>query len=285
MSELLLTVRDLTIEFPGRPAPVRAVDRLSFDLAAGETLAVVGESGCGKTVTALSVMGLLSSARLSGSVRVGGQEVLGLTPRARRRLHCPRLGMVFQSPMAALNPVQTIGAQLVEAVTAAGVERGAAARARALELLRLVRMPDPAARLGDYPHRLSGGMRQRVVIAMALAASPALLIADEPTTALDVTIQAQILQLLTRLKGELGMALLLVTHDLGVVAETADRVLVMQGGRAVEEQPVIGLFERPRHPYTAALIAARPKPRARLAPRPRLREVGGAALREVHAPC
>ncbi|MFZ1429310.1 MAG: ABC transporter ATP-binding protein [Geminicoccaceae bacterium] len=279
----LLEVRDLSIQFPGRLETVTSVDRLSFSIDPGETLAIVGESGCGKTVTGLALMGLLPTARVVGSAKLGGEEVLGLAPYSRRRLHGRRMGMVFQDPMTALNPVQTIGAQIVEAIRADGRVGRAAAAERALELLRLVRFPEPEARLNEYPHRLSGGMRQRVVIAVALAREPALLIADEPTTALDVTIQAQILQLLIRLKNELGMSLLLISHDLAVVAETADRVLVMYAGKAVEEQPVVDLFDRPRHAYTRALLDARPQARPRSGKRPRLREVGDAVPRQVAA--
>ncbi|MBB3770029.1 peptide/nickel transport system ATP-binding protein [Angulomicrobium tetraedrale] len=273
MSPSLLEVRELSIGFAAARGVVSAVERLSFDIAPGETLALVGESGCGKTVTGLSLMGLLPSARIGGSARLAGQEVLGLTPRQRRKHRGAPIAMVFQDPLTSLNPVMTIGAQLVEAIRADRPVSRREAADYALHLLERVRIPAPRQRLGEYPHRLSGGMRQRVVIALALAQRPALLIADEPTTALDVTIQAQILQLLLELKNENGMALLLITHDLAVVSETADRVLVMRHGQAVEEQPVIPFFEAPRHPYSRGLIAARPQPRPRFGPRPRLPEL------------
>jgi peptide/nickel transport system ATP-binding protein len=240
---------------------VTAVNGLSFSVAKGETLAIVGESGCGKTVTALSLLGLLPSAASSveGSIVLEGRELAGLSQRELRHIRGRRIAMVFQDPMSALNPVQTIGTQLVEAVCAHRRLSRSAARQHAEDLLALVRMPEPRLRLRDYPHRLSGGMRQRVVIALALASDPAVLVADEPTTALDVTIQAQILRLLSDIQREMSMAIVLITHDLGVVAETAHRVMVMYAGRKVEVQSVFTIFDQPRHPYTNGLIGATPR--------------------------
>ncbi|TWA63918.1 peptide/nickel transport system ATP-binding protein [Azospirillum brasilense] len=273
--EPLIAVRDLSIAFAG----TTAVDGLSFTMKAGEVTALVGESGSGKTVTGLTIAGLAPpEARITGRVTLAGADILGSTPRQRRLAGHPALSMVFQDPQAALNPVLTIGDQIVEAVRADGRTGARAAAARALELLDLVRIPEPGRRFSEYPHRLSGGMRQRVVIALALAASPVALVADEPTTALDVTIQAQILQLLIRLKDELGMALLLITHDLGVVAETADRVLLMRDGRLLEDRGVRDFFDGPRHPYGRALLAARPGRRTRGEPRPRLADTSAPHL-------
>jgi peptide/nickel transport system ATP-binding protein len=278
MTTPLLDVRHLRVEFGSPKAPLIAVNDLSLQVNAGETLAIVGESGCGKSVTALALTRLLhgSQARLSGSVKYRGEEISTLDERQMRGIRGRHIGMIFQDPMSALNPVMSVGDQLIEAIQAHDNVNRAQARIRARELLEKVRIPEPQKRLDDYPHRFSGGMRQRVVIALALAGRPSLLIADEPTTALDVTIQAQILGLLATLQKEMGMGLILITHDLGVVAETADRVMVMYAGRKVEEQPVHGLFAAPRHPYTQGLIAARPalqvNPTAR---RVRLREIPG----------
>ncbi len=252
----LLDVLSLTVRF----GPATVVDRLSFAVDAGETLAIVGESGCGKSMTALALMRLVAPpGRIDGQVRLDGLDLTGLPEARMRAIRGDRIGIVFQDPMSALNPVLTVGEQIVEAVRAHNAVGVRAARARARELLDLVHIPDAARRLDDYPHRFSGGMRQRVAIAMAIAGNPALLIADEPTTALDVTIQAQILCLLADLQRELGMALILITHDLGVVAETADRVLVMYAGRKVEEQSAQGLFDNPLHPYTRRLMGAKPR--------------------------
>ncbi|KAA1054140.1 ABC transporter ATP-binding protein [Azospirillum argentinense] len=274
-AEPLIAVRDLSIAFAG----TRAVDGISFTVKAGEVTALVGESGSGKTVTGLSIAGLAPpEARITGRVTLAGADILGRTPRQRRLAGHPAVSMVFQDPQAALNPVLTIGEQIVEAVRADGRTGARAAAARALELLDLVRIPEPGRRFSEHPHRLSGGMRQRVVIALALAAWPVALVADEPTTALDVTIQAQILQLLIRLKDELGMALLLITHDLGVVAETADRVLLMRDGRLLEDRGVRDFFDGPRHPYGRALLAARPGRRTRGEPRPRLADTSAPYL-------
>jgi len=253
----LLAVEDLHVAF-GNNEPVRGV---GFEVREGETLALVGESGSGKSLTALSIMGLLpSGGRIArGSIRFEGRETTVLPPREVRALRGSSIGMIFQEPMTCLNPVMTIGAQVVEALRQHQPLSRRAARARAVELLDLVRIPDPHRPAGDYPHQLSGGMRQRVMIAIAVACSPRLLIADEPTTALDVTIQAQVLDLIDRLRRELSMAVLLITHDLGVVAQWADRVVVMYGGRKVEQAMPEALFARPLHPYTQGLLSASPR--------------------------
>jgi len=252
----MLEVRDLRTHFHTRAGLLKAVDGVSFSVGAGETVALVGESGSGKSVTALSILRLVPSppGRIAGGqVLLDGVDLLTLPEARMAEMRGSAVSMIFQEPMAALNPVMTIGDQIGEALAAHG---RSAARQRTLELLDLVRIPDRHARIDDYPHRLSGGMRQRVMIAMALACRPKLLIADEPTTALDVTIQAQILDLLRELQAEIGMAMLFITHDLGVVAEIADRVVVMYAGRKVEEAPVADLFARPLHPYTQGLLAA-----------------------------
>jgi peptide/nickel transport system ATP-binding protein len=261
----LLEVTGLETHFFNEDGITRAVDGVSFTVAPGETLGIVGESGCGKSVTALSVLRLLP-ARLgrtvAGSVRFEGRELLALTEGEMRDIRGNHIAMIFQEPMTSLNPVLTIGHQIAESVRIhMGLGREAA-RARAREMLELVRIPDAARRLDDYPHQLSGGMRQRVMIAMALACNPKLLIADEPTTALDVTIQAQVLKLMLELKERTGAAVVLITHDLGVVAETCQRVLVMYAGRKVEEAGVFELFDRPAHPYTRGLLASIARGRA-----------------------
>jgi len=250
---------------------------LSFCVNRGETLAIVGESGCGKSITALSLLGLVPPpGRVDGdAVRLEGRNLLGLAEAELRLLRGARIAMIFQEPMTALNPVLSVGEQIMEAILEHEQVGPAAARTRALALLDRVRIPDAGRRFSDYPHRLSGGMRQRVMIAMALALSPAVLVADEPTTALDVTIQAQILQLIDELKRENGTAVLLITHDLGVVAEYADRVLVMYAGRQVEARVTAELFARPLHPYTRGLIAARPQLGRPGAGRQRLVEIPG----------
>jgi len=259
MTANLLEVRDLTVRFPaGRDGWLTAVERLGFAIRQRETLAIVGESGCGKSVTALALLGLLPGARVSGQALFQGQDLLGLPEREISRLRGRRLAIIFQDPLSALNPVLPVGTQIAESLVRHEGLSWRAARARAVELLALVRIPEPGRRLGDYPHQLSGGMRQRVVIAIALAAGPSLLIADEATTALDVTVQAQILKLLTNLQAELGTALLIISHDLGMVAEIADRVLVMYAGHKVEEQAVGPFFRAPLHPYARDLMAARP---------------------------
>jgi peptide/nickel transport system ATP-binding protein len=240
----------------------RAVDGVSFSIAPGETPAVVGESGCGKSVTSLSILRLVADPPgriVSGSIRFQGRDLLALPEAEMRAIRGSEIAMIFQEPMTSLNPVRSVGRQIAEVlVEHEGMSRGEAMQ-RAEDLLRLVQIPDPARRVREYPHQLSGGMRQRVMIAMALACSPKLLIADEPTTALDVTIQAQILELMRDLKARVGAAILLITHDLGVVAEMAERVVVMYAGHKVEEASVDALFERPRHPYTKGLLDSVPR--------------------------
>jgi len=260
MSAPVLSVENVSIAFASRHGRLPAVRDLSFSVGRGETLAIVGESGCGKSLTALSLLGLVPPPGVveGTAIRLEGTNLIGLPEKALRTVRGARIAMIFQEPMTALNPVLTIGEQVAEAILEHEKVSRKAARARALELLERVRIPDAGRRFSDYPHRLSGGMRQRVVIAMALACAPAVLVADEPTTALDVTIQAQILDLIDELKRERGTAVVLITHDLGVVAEHADRVLVMYAGRKVEERTTADLFAAPAHPYTRGLIAARP---------------------------
>mgnify|MGYP002621336601 CR=1 FL=1 len=255
----VLSVEDLSIRFRGQP--VDLIDGVSFSIDRGKTLCLVGESGCGKSVTSLAVMGLLPKRAAtinSGRVRFRGQDLLGMSADALTSLRGNRMAMIFQEPMTSLNPVFTVGDQVAEAVRRHRRCSVKEARDRALEMFRKVRMPAAEKRLDDYPHQLSGGMRQRVMIAMALANDPELLIADEPTTALDVTIQAQILDLLQLVRREFNMAMVLVSHDLGVVAENCDRVLVMYCGKIVEEAPAEALFDRPRHPYVRGLLDALP---------------------------
>ena len=262
MSEPLLEVIDLQTHFHTEDGVVRAVDGVSYALQPGETLAVVGESGSGKSVTALSILRLIPMppGRIeSGRIVFRGRDLLALSESEMRELRGRAISMIFQEPMTSLNPVHTCGEQVAEVVRLHERLDRAAARERALEMFRLVGIPSPEQRLDEYPHQMSGGMRQRVMIAMALACRPALLIADEPTTALDVTIQAQILDLLQRLRQELGMAVLLITHDLGVVAETADRVAVMYAGQVVEQCTTREAFRATRHPYTAGLLASLPR--------------------------
>ena len=262
MSEPLLALRDLQTHFFTDDGVVRAVDGVSYDLRAGETLAVVGESGSGKSVTALSILRLVADPPgriVSGSIRFRGRDLVPLPIAEMRAIRGKEISMIFQEPMTSLNPVYTCGEQIIEVVMLHEKLPRPAARQRAIEMLTLVGIPSPEQRVDEYPHQMSGGMRQRVMIAMALACRPAILIADEPTTALDVTIQAQILELLKRLQGELGMAVLLITHDLGVVAETADRVAVMYAGQVVEYCEVRRAFRETRHPYTAGLLASLPK--------------------------
>ena len=256
MSAPLLSVRDLSVAF-GRNTVVEGV---SFDLAPGEILGVVGESGSGKSVTALSIMRLIPApGRVTGRIDFAGQDLMALPEARMREIRGRDIAMIFQEPMTSLNPVFTCGDQVMEAlVHHRGLDR-AGARAEALKLLKLVEIPSAERRLDDYPHQLSGGMRQRVMIAMALACRPKLLLADEPTTALDATIQAQILDLLRGLQRELGMAVILITHDLGVVSEVAHRVLVMYAGRVVETSPAAEVFARPLHPYTEGLLASIPR--------------------------
>jgi oligopeptide/dipeptide ABC transporter ATP-binding protein len=257
----MLALRGLSVELRTRAGVLPAVADVSLEVGPGETLALVGESGCGKSLTALAIMRLLPQppARISaGQVLLQGRDLVALPERAMEAERGRSVSMIFQDPMSSLNPVMRVGAQISEALRRHSGLTGEAARARALALLGMVGIPDTAARLEEYPHRLSGGMCQRVMIALALAGQPRVLIADEPTTALDVTIQAQILDLLRRLQAETGMALLLITHDLGVVAEVADRVAVMYAGRIVEQAPVEALFDRPLHPYTRGLLGATP---------------------------
>ncbi|MCH0542470.1 ABC transporter ATP-binding protein [Streptomyces sp. MUM 203J] len=259
MGEALLSVRDLTVTFPTRRGPVRAVDGLSFDVRKGRTLGIVGESGSGKSVTSLAVMGLHTGAEVGGSVTLGGRELAGLPERELNRLRGRRMAMIFQDPLSSLHPYYTVGEQIAEHHRVHFGSRRTAARERAVEALAEVGIPEPVRRAGEYPHQFSGGMRQRVMIAMALACEPDLLIADEPTTALDVTVQAQILELLARIQEERGLAVIMITHDLGVVARVAHDVLVMYGGRAVEQAPVDALFASPAHPYTRALLDSLPR--------------------------
>jgi ABC-type dipeptide/oligopeptide/nickel transport system ATPase component len=256
----LLDVHDLTVVFDGSGRPVTAVDQVSFQIAAGETLGLVGESGSGKSVTAFAILRLVQPpGRITGGrVLFDGQDLLTLTEPDMRQVRGARISLIFQEPMTALNPVMRVGDQIAEALTVHGLADRATARARAVELLDAVRIADPSRRVRDYPHQLSGGMRQRVMIAIALACRPPLIIADEPTTALDVTIQAQVLELLRELKERFNLALLLITHDFGVIAEMADRVAVMYKGRIVETGPVRQILRAPAHDYTRTLLAAVP---------------------------
>ena len=257
----LLEVNDLGTHFPTRGGLVRAVDGVSFHLDRGELLGLVGESGCGKSMTALSVMRLIAPPGriVSGEILFDGKDLLRLSDSEMRQMRGDDIAMIFQDPMTSLNPVYTVGEQIAEALRLHRKLSRKEARLATIDAMREVAIPDPARRINDYPHQLSGGMRQRVMIAMALACNPKLLIADEPTTALDVTIQAQILELLNELRKQRDLAVLLITHDLGVVAEVADRVAVMYTGRIVEESPVEELFARPKHPYTEGLLRSVPK--------------------------
>jgi peptide/nickel transport system ATP-binding protein len=260
--ENVLEVANLRTYFYTRSGLVKAVDGVSFELRKEETLAIVGESGCGKSVTALSLLRLIADPPgriVDGSVRLNGVDLLTLDIAAMRQIRGNQISMIFQEPMTSLNPVMTIGRQIREALVLHEHVSHKAAQRRSIELLELVGIPEPAQRIKDYPHQLSGGMRQRAMIAMALACKPKVLIADEPTSALDVTIQAQILQLIGTLQRELGTAVILITHDLGVVAETAQRVIVMYAGRKVEEASVEDIFAAPRHPYTLGLMNSIPR--------------------------
>jgi oligopeptide/dipeptide ABC transporter ATP-binding protein len=256
----MLEVLHLTTIFDLPSGPAAAVDDVSFAIAAGETLGLVGESGSGKSVTALSLMRLVQSPGriVAGQIVFKGRDLLTLPESEMRRVRGAEISLVFQEPMTALNPVFTIGDQIGEALLVHGRTTRRDAKTRAIELLEAVRIPNATARVRDYPHQLSGGMRQRVLIAMAIACKPSLVVADEPTTALDVTIQAEILDLLREMKKTLGLSLLLITHDLGVVAETADRVAIMYAGRIVEHGPVRSIFRSPQHPYTRGLLASLP---------------------------
>ena len=277
----LLEVRDLHTQFDTLDGVVRAVDGVSVDLASGETLGIVGESGCGKSVTALSILRLIppETGRISaGSILFEGNDLARLGEQEMKRLRGHRISMIFQEPMTSLNPVLTVGTQIAENVVHHLGVSWKAARERSREMLDLVRISDSRRRLDEYPHQLSGGMRQRVMIAMALSCDPQVLIADEPTTALDVTVQAQILDLMLELKEKTGTAIVLITHDLGVVAETTQRVVVMYAGRKVEEAPVLALFDNPLHPYTRGLMRAIPRLDLDLEEaggRPRLQEIPG----------
>ena len=257
----LLEVRDLSVTFPTEDGRVQAVDKVSFSIDPGRTLAIVGESGSGKSVTSQAIMGLIDrqSADISGEILFDGQDLVTASDNDLRGLRGLRMSMIFQDPLSSLHPFYRIGAQLVEAVQIHQKVSKAEARARAIEMLTKVGIPDPDRRVDDFPHQLSGGMRQRVMIAMALINNPELLIADEPTTALDVTVQAQILTLIAELQAELGMAVILITHDLGVVAEVADEVAVMYGGRVVETGGLDEVFLRPQMPYTLGLLSSVPR--------------------------
>jgi peptide/nickel transport system ATP-binding protein len=283
----LLEVADLSVRFDTDSGTVHAVDRMSFTLAEREVLGIVGESGCGKSVTAMSLLRLLpETASISGRASFDGNDLLGSSSRRLRRIRGNEIGFVFQEPMTSLNPVFTVGRQITETLrTHRGLSRSAA-RKRAIELLDLVHIPAPERRVREYPHQLSGGMRQRVMIAMAVSCDPKILIADEPTTALDVTIQAGILDLMRELRERLGTAIILITHNLGVVADIADRVVVMYAGRKAEEAPVHELFARPQHPYTIGLLGAIPLPGA-ASKQDRLREIPGRvpALAELPDHC
>jgi len=258
----LLEIDDLRVQFRTDDGWVRAVDGVSMGVDGSETLCVVGESGCGKTVTAMTILKLIAMPPgkiASGRIMWQGRDIVPLTPEQMRPIRSKEIGFIFQEPMTSLNPVYTVGQQIAETIREHEGLSKRAARDRAAEMLRLVNIPNPSRRVDDYPHQFSGGMRQRVVIAMALCCNPKLIIADEPTTALDVTIQAGILDLLNEMKERFGMAVLLITHAMGVVAETAQRVVVMYAGKVVEEAPVTALFARPRHPYTQGLIRSIPR--------------------------
>jgi peptide/nickel transport system ATP-binding protein len=279
--EPLLSVQNLRAHFATRGGVARAVDGLSFDVHAGQTLAIVGESGCGKSVTSLSILRLLDEppAKLAGNIFFGGRDLVALDEAAMRKLRGNEISMVFQEPMTSLNPLLTIGRQLAEPIVLHQGLGPTEARARARDMLELVGIPSPERCLAGYPHQLSGGMRQRVMIAIAIACNPKLLVADEPTTALDVTIQAQILDLMRDLQARIGSAIVLITHDLGVVAEMAARVVVMYAGRKVEEASVEEIFVNPRHPYTRGLLGAVPTLGSsddEASPRRRLVEIPGA---------
>jgi peptide/nickel transport system ATP-binding protein len=290
--EPILDIAELRTWFFTRDGVVRAVDGVSFHVIPGETLAIVGESGCGKSVTALSILRLIPSPPgriVSGAIHFAGRDLLALSEAEMRQVRGNEISMIFQEPMTSLNPVLTIGRQIAETLTLHQGLGHRAALAKAADMLRLVHIPEADRRIGEYPHQLSGGMRQRVMIAMALACNPKLLIADEPTTALDVTIQAQILDLMRELKQKIDAAIVLITHDLGVVAEMAQRVVVMYAGRKAEEAPVATLFRRPLHPYTKGLLNSVPRLGASLDHEraPRLAEIAGTvpSLREPIPGC
>jgi peptide/nickel transport system ATP-binding protein len=291
MAEPLLEVTDLSVRFETDDGTVHAVDKLSFTLDRGEVLGIVGESGCGKSVTCMSLVRLLpETAVISGSAIFDGTDLLSLSPRGLRSIRGRDISFVFQEPMTSLNPVLKVGRQIGEVLTKHLGASRREARDRTIELLQLVRIPAPHRRLDEYPHQLSGGMRQRVMIAMALACNPKVLIADEPTTALDVTIQAGVLDLMRDVRERLGTSIVLITHNLGVVADIADRVLVMYAGRKAEEAPVHDLYAEPQHPYTIGLLGSIPLPfegETEDGERPRLREIPGRvpSLRELPSMC
>ncbi|MGL4794196.1 MAG: ABC transporter ATP-binding protein [Aeromonas jandaei] len=289
MSSPMLTVRDLEVTFIVDGDELKVLDGVSFSVAPGQTLGLVGESGCGKSVTALAIMGLLPRPHgrvVAGTIDFEGEALLALPPEQMHRVRGNRISMIFQEPMTALNPVQTVGEQLMEVYRLHRPDYGKVERkAAAIAMLHKVGLPEPERRFAVYPHNLSGGMRQRVMIAMALACEPKLLICDEPTTALDVTIQAQILELMKELQAQTGMAIIFITHDLGVVAELCDEVVVMYAGRAVEQADVFELFDHPRHPYTHGLMSS--IPRLEDEPKSLLKTIKGQvpALHEMPAGC
>jgi peptide/nickel transport system ATP-binding protein len=284
-ADALLSVRNLVVEFATEQGVVRAVDGVSFDVHEGETLGLVGESGCGKTVTGLSILGLIPSPPgriVSGSILFQGRDLTQLDESEYREIRGSEISMIFQEPMTALNPVFRIGTQMTDVLQRHQGLTRRQARNAAIEMLAKVGIPEPAARIDEYPHQLSGGMRQRVMIAMALSCSPKLLVADEPTTALDVTTQAQVIEQIVKLQSEFGMAMILVTHDLGVVAETCRRAIVMYCGSVVEKSPVEELFARPHHPYTSGLLAS--IPRIRTERTPELPVIAGMVPDLLHLP-
>ncbi len=260
-ADAFLSVRDLRVHFPTDDGLVKSVDGLSFDLARGKTIGIVGESGSGKSVTSMAIMGLHKpgTVEMSGSILLDGQELVGALPETVRALRGKRMAMIFQDPLSAMHPFYTVGHQIIEAYQVHNHVSNAVARKHAIDMLDRVGIPQPSSRVDDYPHQFSGGMRQRAMIAMALSCDPDLLIADEPTTALDVTVQAQILDLIRDLQKEFNSAVIIITHDLGVVAELADDILVMYAGRSVEYSSAEDIFERPQHPYTWGLLGSMPR--------------------------
>jgi peptide/nickel transport system ATP-binding protein len=285
MPERMLEIKGLKIHFGTEEGVLQAVDGVDLGIDSGETLGVVGESGCGKSVTALTIMRLLPMppGRIAGGeIRWRGRDLVAADDETVRALRATEIAMIFQEPMTSLNPVYTVGEQIAEVVRLHGTPNRRAALERAVEMLRLVHIPNPERRVNDYPHQFSGGMRQRVMIAMALSCNPKLLIADEPTTALDVTIQAQILDLMAELKERMGMAVMLITHAMGVVAETAQRVVVMYAGKVVEEANVADLFRAPLHPYTLGLIRSIPRLDLAAAKKQRLETIAGTVPRLIN---